>query len=86
MRHPVDQVPRPLPLAAGAVQHVAAMYAGVVAPPLGVGLVPIVAPDFHHGFPGVVQTVMDSGISAGTITAVVLNLLMSERKRTTLPV
>nr|BFE48744.1 hypothetical protein GCM10017745_21710 [Saccharothrix mutabilis subsp. capreolus] len=37
MRHPVDRVPRPLPLAAGAVQHVAAMYAGVVAPPLIIG-------------------------------------------------
>nr|BFE48743.1 hypothetical protein GCM10017745_21700 [Saccharothrix mutabilis subsp. capreolus] len=50
-----------------------------VAIALGVGLVPIVAPDFYHGFPGLVQTVMDSGISAGTITAVVLNLLVGRR-------
>lgn len=36
-RHPVDQVPPPLQLLAGGVQHVAAMYAGVVAPPLIIG-------------------------------------------------
>ncbi|MFI9816183.1 nucleobase:cation symporter-2 family protein [Saccharothrix variisporea] len=57
-----------------------------VAISLGVGLVPIVAPDFYHRFPGVVQTVMDSGISAGTVAAVVLNLLVSGVRRTKLPV
>lgn len=35
--HPVDQKPSPLPLLAGGLQHVAAMYAGVVAPPLIIG-------------------------------------------------
>ena len=36
-RHPVDRKPPTLQLVAGGIQHVAAMYAGVVAPPLIIG-------------------------------------------------
>ncbi|MEC3916331.1 nucleobase:cation symporter-2 family protein [Nocardia sp. CDC160] len=36
-RHPVDVVPPPFQLLAGGLQHIAAMVAGVVAPPLIVG-------------------------------------------------
>ncbi|MFI1913080.1 nucleobase:cation symporter-2 family protein [Nocardia sp. NPDC020380] len=36
-RHPVDELPRPWQLVAGGLQHIAAMLAGVVAPPLIIG-------------------------------------------------
>ncbi|RKE22505.1 nucleobase:cation symporter-2 family protein [Streptomyces sp. TLI_171] len=42
---------------------------------LGVGLVPIAAPTFYDGFPEAVRTLMHSGISAGCLAAVLLNLL-----------
>ncbi|KAA2253653.1 purine permease [Solihabitans fulvus] len=51
----------------------------IVAVSLGVGLVPIAAPDFYQHFPAAVQTVFDSGISAGTVTAVLLNLVFGRR-------
>ncbi|WP_158888936.1 nucleobase:cation symporter-2 family protein [Amycolatopsis anabasis] len=47
----------------------------IVAASLGVGLIPIAAPKFYEHFPSAVQTVMDSGISAGCVVAVVLNLI-----------
>ncbi|MFD7902235.1 nucleobase:cation symporter-2 family protein [Kitasatospora sp. NPDC059747] len=42
---------------------------------LGVGIVPIAVPTFYDAFPEAVRTLMHSGISAGTVTAVLLNLL-----------
>ncbi|MEE1787442.1 nucleobase:cation symporter-2 family protein [Streptomyces sp. SP17BM10] len=42
---------------------------------LGVGIVPIAVPAFYDSFPEAVRTLMHSGISAGTVTAVLLNLL-----------
>ncbi|MER5639511.1 nucleobase:cation symporter-2 family protein [Kitasatospora sp. NPDC002227] len=42
---------------------------------LGVGIVPIAAPDFYNAFPEAVRTLMHSGISAGCVMAVLLNLL-----------
>ncbi|WP_344461572.1 nucleobase:cation symporter-2 family protein [Kitasatospora kazusensis] len=42
---------------------------------LGVGIVPIAAPDFYDAFPEAVRTLMHSGISAGCVMAVLLNLL-----------
>ncbi|SFO83905.1 xanthine permease [Amycolatopsis arida] len=53
----------------------------IVAAALGIGLVPIAAPEFYEHFPSAVQTVMDSGISAGCIAAVLLNLIFGERTR-----
>ncbi|RZQ64780.1 nucleobase:cation symporter-2 family protein [Amycolatopsis suaedae] len=51
----------------------------IVAASLGVGLIPIAAPEFYADFPSAVRTVLDSGISAGCVTAVVLNLVFGER-------
>jgi xanthine permease len=48
-----------------------------VAVAIGFGVLPIVAPTFYNAFPQAVQTVMDSGISAGCLAAVVLNLLFN---------
>ncbi|MFE1321555.1 nucleobase:cation symporter-2 family protein [Kitasatospora phosalacinea] len=42
---------------------------------LGVGIVPIAVPSFYDGFPEAVRTLMHSGISAGCLAAVLLNLL-----------
>jgi xanthine/uracil permease len=51
----------------------------IVAASLGIGLIPIAAPNFYAGFPAAVQTVLNSGISAGCVAAVVLNLVFGER-------
>ncbi|MFI5529797.1 nucleobase:cation symporter-2 family protein [Kitasatospora sp. NPDC051853] len=42
---------------------------------LGVGIIPIAAPTFYDAFPEAVRTLMHSGISAGCVLAVLLNLL-----------
>ncbi|MFE2345526.1 nucleobase:cation symporter-2 family protein [Kitasatospora cineracea] len=42
---------------------------------LGVGIIPIAVPSFYDGFPEAVRTLMHSGISAGCLAAVLLNLL-----------
>jgi len=47
----------------------------VVAGSLGTGLIPVVSPDFSAHLPAAVRTVLDSGISAGCLTAIALNLL-----------
>lgn len=52
----------------------------VVAVTLGMGLVPIARPDFWGKFPTAVQVVLDSGISAAAIAAVVLNLFFNQWK------
>ncbi|MFI5778794.1 solute carrier family 23 protein [Nocardia sp. NPDC051570] len=157
-RHPVDTVPPPWQLLAGGLQHIAAMVAGVVAPPLiigaavglggrdqallitaslfsaglatllqalgwwrfgarlplingasfaavapvlaivkssvpgaalptvygaalFVGMTPTVAPGFYAGMPELVVTIMGSGISAGCVTAIVLNQVFHLRAR-----
>nr|WP_245235861.1 hypothetical protein [Streptomyces durhamensis] len=87
--HPVDEKLHLSRLAPVALRHIAAMYAGVVTPALiigqacGLGLaartrliaaIPLAAPTFHAGFPAWAQTVLGSGISAGALVAVLLNL------------
>jgi xanthine permease len=59
----------------------------IVAASLGVGLIPIAVPGFYSGFPAALQVVLNSGISAGCLTAVVLNLVFGERliERSTAP-
>lgn len=49
----------------------------VVAASLGIGLVPVVAPDFYEHFPAALRTVLDSGISTGCIAALALNLIFN---------
>ncbi|PXY27115.1 nucleobase:cation symporter-2 family protein [Prauserella muralis] len=51
----------------------------IVAAALGIGLIPIAAPEFYAHFPSAVRTVLDSGISAGCVAAVVLNLVFGDR-------
>lgn len=49
----------------------------IVAVSIGVGLIPVVSPDFYADFPEWFQTIFDSGISAAAIVAVLLNLLFN---------
>ncbi|MFJ8854108.1 nucleobase:cation symporter-2 family protein [Streptomyces sp. NPDC102437] len=46
----------------------------LVAVALGSGIIPLAAPEFYAGFPSWAQTVLGSGISAGALVAVLLNL------------
>ncbi|WP_327351469.1 nucleobase:cation symporter-2 family protein [Streptomyces sp. NBC_01304] len=49
----------------------------VVAVSVAVGMLPVGVPEIYKEFPDWFQTVMDSGISAGCITALALNLLFN---------
>ncbi|AHH95412.1 nucleobase:cation symporter-2 family protein [Kutzneria albida] len=49
----------------------------VIAVALGLGLVPVAVPTVYAQFPDWFQTIMNSGISAGSIAAVALNLLFN---------
>ncbi|NGN70324.1 purine permease, partial [Streptomyces sp. A7024] len=49
----------------------------VVAVSVAVGLLPVGVPEVYAKFPDWFQTVMDSGISAGCVTAITLNLLFN---------
>ncbi|WP_443053016.1 nucleobase:cation symporter-2 family protein [Streptomyces sp. NBC_01186] len=53
----------------------------IVGTALAVGLIPIAAPDFYHAFPESAKIILDSGISTGCVTAVVLNLLFNHLGR-----
>src|SRR5690606_41775528 len=49
----------------------------IVAGSLGIGLIPVVAPEFYAHFPESLRTILDSGISTGCIVALLLNLLFT---------
>ncbi|MFP3989852.1 nucleobase:cation symporter-2 family protein [Streptomyces sp. E11-3] len=49
----------------------------VVAVSVAVGMLPVGVPEIYAEFPDWFQTVMDSGISAGCLTAIALNLLFN---------
>ncbi|WP_067482675.1 nucleobase:cation symporter-2 family protein [Actinomadura hibisca] len=53
----------------------------VVAASLGVGLIPVAVPEFYDRFPGWTDVVLHSGISAGCVTAIALNLLFNHTRR-----
>lgn len=48
---------------------------------VGVGLIPIAAPDFYHAFPKDLLVVLDSGISTGCVVAILLNLAFNHLGR-----
>ncbi|NED91672.1 purine permease [Streptomyces sp. SID11233] len=53
----------------------------IVAAAVGIGLIPIAAPDFYHAFPKDLLVVLDSGISTGCVVAIVLNLAFNHLGR-----
>ncbi|MFE2728298.1 nucleobase:cation symporter-2 family protein [Kitasatospora sp. NPDC059327] len=53
----------------------------IVAVSLAFGIFPIAFPDFYHAFPEQVATVLQSGISVGSLLAVTLNLVFNHLGR-----
>lgn len=53
----------------------------VVAISLGVGLVPVAVPTVYDRFPLWFRTIMSSGISAGCVTAILLNIFFIQTRR-----
>ncbi|WP_326768703.1 purine permease [Streptomyces sp. NBC_01591] len=53
----------------------------IVAAAVGIGLIPIAAPEFYHAFPEDLLVVLDSGISTGCVVAIVLNLAFNHLGR-----
>ncbi|MFS2021844.1 purine permease, partial [Massilia sp. CT11-108] len=53
----------------------------IVAVALGVSLLPTVSPDIYAQFPTWFTIVFDSGISAGALVAVLLNLLLNSESQ-----
>jgi OHCU decarboxylase len=49
----------------------------IVATSLALGVLPVAVPDFYNGFPQGVQIVLNSGITAASIVAIVLNLVFN---------
>jgi len=49
----------------------------VIAISVGVAMIPVVAPNFYDQFPDWFVTIFHSGISAGAIVAILLNLLLN---------
>ncbi len=52
----------------------------IVAISIGIGLIPVVAPNFFQNFPAWSQTIMHSGITLGSITAILLNAFFNGSK------
>ncbi|MDR3563130.1 MAG: nucleobase:cation symporter-2 family protein [Negativicutes bacterium] len=50
----------------------------IVAISLGVGLIPLAVPTFYHNFPGWAQMILNSGITIGSLVAVVMNFCFNE--------
>lgn len=57
----------------------------VVALSVGIALLPTVAPTIYDRFPDWFQLIFDSGISAGAIAAILLNLLLGGAPRSAMP-
>jgi NCS2 family nucleobase:cation symporter-2 len=49
----------------------------IVAVSLALGLIPVASPDFYSSFPPGFQIVLNSGITAGSIAAIVLNVVFN---------
>lgn len=50
----------------------------IIATSLGIGIGVSVFPDYVKALPGVLNSIFSSGISAGTVTALILNILLKE--------
>jgi len=49
----------------------------VVAVSIGIGMMTLAVPNFYQNFPGWAQVILNSGITAGSITAIVLNVVLN---------
>lgn len=53
----------------------------LVAISLGVGLIPLAVPTFYHKFPAWAQLILHSGITIGSLVAIILNICFNELGR-----
>ncbi|MBP2637744.1 MAG: uacT 1 [Firmicutes bacterium] len=49
----------------------------VVAVSMGVGMITLAVPNFYHNFPSWAQVILHSGITAGSVTAIILNAVLN---------
>lgn len=49
----------------------------VVGISVGIGMITLAVPNFYHGFPSWLQVILHSGITAGSLSAIVLNLVLN---------
>ena len=49
----------------------------VVGISIGIGMITLAVPKFYHGFPDWLQVILHSGITAGSLAAILLNLLLN---------
>lgn len=50
----------------------------IIAVSIGISMITLIIPDFYKGFPSWVNTIFQSGMTTGCITAIVLNLVFNE--------
>ncbi|XER14546.1 Uric acid transporter UacT [Sporomusa aerivorans] len=49
----------------------------VVAISMGIGMITLAVPNFYHNFPNWAQVILHSGITAGSVTAIILNAILN---------
>ena len=49
----------------------------VVAISMGIGMITLAVPNFYHNFPSWAQVILHSGITAGSVTAIILNAVLN---------
>lgn len=49
----------------------------VVAVSIGIGMITLAVPNFYHHFPSWAQVILHSGITAGSVTAIILNAVLN---------
>lgn len=54
----------------------------VVGVSIGIGMITLAVPNFYHGFPNWMQVILHSGITAGSLAAILLNLLLNGKAAT----
>lgn len=79
---PVDEVLPPRSMLTLGMQHVLVVYAGIVAVPLSVGVLPMAMPALLDQVRGPLALVLESGIFLCAIVAVLLNAVMNRAPRT----
>ena len=53
----------------------------VVAVSIGIGMITLAVPNFYQKFPVWAQVILNSGITAGSLTAIVLNVVLNGHKQ-----
>jgi NCS2 family nucleobase:cation symporter-2 len=54
----------------------------VVAVSMGIGMITLAVPNFYHNFPSWAQVILHSGITAGSVAAIVLNVVLNGTEKT----